>query len=189
MYVGLRQGEVFEIWVENHSDRKVYMRLLVVSLNTRPERPEKMMVVEERTSPAIRNVTPPNAAEAWAMAMRVNLDAANPWILDPPDDKNPDGVVAVRGFFSTPDEDAKYREFQVVDRQESLAARQDFTDQIGLITAAFYNFKAASRGIGIGAGKEGTNRVEKVKDAPEVGNMLAVVNIHYVEPEALNKPQ
>jgi uncharacterized caspase-like protein len=191
MYVGLRQGEVFEIWVENHSDRKVYMRLLVDGLNTRPERPEKMMVVEERTSPA--NPAPaqsqPNGPAGWAMAMRVNLDDANPWILDAPDDKNPDGTCAVRGFFSTPDADAKYREFKVVDRQDSLAARQDFTDQIGLITAVFYNFKGAARGIGIGAGKEGTNRVDLVKDAPEVGNMLAVVNIHYVEPEALEKQQ
>ena len=167
------------------------MRLMVDGLNTRPEKmaPQKMMVVEERTGPAIPAPVNPSGPEEWAMAMRMNLDDASPWILDPPDDANPDGVCAVRGFFSTPDATGKYREFQVVDRQDSLAARQDFTDQIGLITAAFYNFKASSRGIGIGAGKAGENKVGQVTDAPDVGNMLAVVNIHYVEPEALEKQQ
>ena len=53
-------------------------------------------------------------------------------------------------------------EFKVVDAAQSVAARQQFTDQIGIITAAFYDPPVQSRGLGTGLGEQ---REAKIDDA------------------------
>jgi hypothetical protein len=72
-----------------------------------------------------------------------------------------------------------------------LAARQQFTEQIGLITAAFYAPKAGSRGrlpstLGPGTGR-GKDREEEVPlyEGVVPGDLVAVVHLRYVEPETL----
>jgi hypothetical protein len=172
MFVPLRQGEVYEVYVENLSGQIVLLRLLVDGLNTLPER--------ERTKAMI--VEPVPAKRELVVGMRVNLDEARHWVLDPKQST----VMAVRGFFkATRGAGPNYNEFRVVDAQQSLAARQKFTDQIGLITAAFYAPKGGSRAVGTDLGQERTEKIEE-KAGTECGNLLAVVNIRYVEPEALN---
>jgi hypothetical protein len=170
-FVSLRKGETYEVWVENNSGRMALMRLLVDGLNTLPEKvTTKAMVVEAvERKPEFRP------------AVRVNLDEARHWILDPEKRK----LAAVRGFFTgTGGGLGTYRQFKVVDAQDSLAARQQFTDQLGLITAAFYAPAAGSRRVGTGFGEERTEAVEE-QAGTECGDLLGVVHLRYVEPEVL----
>jgi hypothetical protein len=163
-FVPVRAGEVYEIWVENKSKRVTCMRLLVDGLNTLPE-PEKSKGVE-----------------TYVTAARVNLDDALWWVLDPARSK----VFAVRGFVSQTGAEGELREFTVVDADQSLAARQEFTDQIGLITAAFYAPAGATRSVGTGLGRR---RAENLAEYREVhpGNLLAVVHLRYVDSDALKR--
>jgi hypothetical protein len=73
----------------------------------------------------------------------------------------------------------KVREFTVVDAQESLAARRKFTDQIGLITAAFYEPKLARGDLGTLPGKERDALIRRCADAVP-GSLIAVVHLNYV---------
>jgi len=161
-FVPVRKGEVYEIWVENKSHQVVCMRLLVDGLDTLPEL--------EKTK----------GVETYVTAARTNLDDARWWVLDPAQSE----IYAVRGFVSQTGAAGELREFLVVDADQSLAARQKFTDQVGLITAAFYAPAGATRSVGTGLGRR---RSEKIKEDKEVkpGNLLAVVHIRYVEADAL----
>ena len=151
MYVPLNKGEQFEIWIENRSGKLTLMRLLVDGLNTLPEK--------EST----------RGVQTLLVAHRVNLADARHWVLDP----SVSNRYAVRGFFTSVETAAKYRAFKVVDAGQSLASRQKFTDQLGIITAAFYRPQAARRGggIGIGFGDEGeeTVRTRKVANRRPAG--------------------
>lgn len=169
LLVPLRKGETYEVRIENNTGEIVLMRLLVDGLNTLPDRAGKGMAVE-----------PAQPSAGLAPAVRVSLDEARHWVLDPRDSR----VHGVRGFFTSTGPEAQLLEFKVVDAQDSVAARQQFTDQIGLITAAFYEPKGGPRRVGTGFGNL---RTEDATEAAhlEVGNLRAVVHIHYVEPEAL----
>ena len=170
LFIPLSKGEVFEIKVSNHSGRLVLMRLLVDGLSTLPE-------------PAGGK-----GVSTMAVGKRVNLDQARHYVLDPngPEIRKQggDATWAFRGFATETGAEGKLREFKVVDAQQSLAARQQFTDQLGLITVAFYEPAAAPRGIGIGLGQQRDEDLTE-RDAPPVGRPVAVVNIHYVEAAVL----
>ena len=161
-FVPVHKDEVYEIWIENRTKQIVLMRLLVDGLNTLPEKDNTKGVV------------------SYVVGKRVNLDEAKHWELDPADGP----VYAVRGFVSEVGAEGKLREFKVVDADSSLAARQKFTDQIGIITAAFYAPAGGSRGLGTGLGKE---RKEEILQAHDLkpGNLLSVVHIRYVDADAL----
>lgn len=161
-FVPLSKGDVYEIYVENRSGQTVAMRLLVDGLNTLPE--------EEKTK----------GVKTMLWGQRVNLDEARAWELDP----NYSTINAVRGFVTETGPQGKLKEFTVVDAEKSLAARQQFTDQIGLITAAFYTPKAGSRGLGTEAGTERDENIAKSKGI-ECGNLLGVVHIRYVDASAV----
>jgi len=178
--VPLSKGEIYEIWVENRTDAPVLMRLLVDGLNTLPEKaPPKGLAVEETASPAV-----------YLPAQRVNLGDARAWLIDPSESP----VVAVRGFFFETGEKGACNEFIIVDAPDSLASRQQFTDQLGLITAAFYAPAPGKRGLGTspGAGPiSGTGAGSVLKQGSgvhdlQVGNLLAVVHIRYAPPEAID---
>jgi len=165
-YVPVKRGEVYEIWVENRSGQVAIMRLLVDGLNTLPEK--------ENTKGVL----------SYIVGKRVNLDEARFWVLDPADDTR----FAVRGFVTAVGEQGKLREFQVVDSEQSLAARQKFTDQIGLITAAFYAPAPGTRSVpmpyGTGLGKERSENIGKAQGV-RPGNLLAVVHIRYTDPSSI----
>ncbi len=168
-YVSLRRGEVYAIRVRNQSDEMVRLRLLVDGLNTLPElQPRKAVTVE-----------PIEEKPQYHTAVRVSLDEARAWILDP----GPPRIV--QGFFSGTGEVAPYNEFLVTDATDALAYRKGFTDQIGLITAAFYApDKSAGRGIGTTLG-EARQTVVKERETWPVGKLLAIVQIRYASPEAI----
>jgi hypothetical protein len=163
MLVPVRQGEVYEIWVQNVSGKEVVMRLLVDGLNTLCER--------ERTK----------GVSTWLVAPRVNLDSARPWFLAAGQQ------YAVRGFVTQTGAKGKLNEFKVVDAARSVAARQQFTDQVGIITAAFYDALPGgddTRGVGTDLGQERDEKIEE-QAGVRVGNLLTVINIRYVDAEAL----
>ena len=76
-----------------------------------------------------------------------------------------------------------YNEFKIVDVEKSLAGIQRFTDQIGLITAAFYYPKAGTRKVGTGLGE--AKKTELKTSEFEAGRLRAVVHIHYVDADEL----
>jgi uncharacterized caspase-like protein len=158
MIVTLRKGDIYQIRIENKAQQLVHMRLLVDGLNTLPEK--------EKDTKGI---------ETFAVSPRVNLGDARAWLLDPA--VSPNFVVA--GFVTETGVQGKLREFTVVDASQSLAARQKFTDQIGLITAAFYAPAGGSRSVGTTLGNE------RVADLTErqgkVGELLGLVHIRYTD--------
>jgi hypothetical protein len=165
-FIPVRKGEVYELWIENRSGQVVLMRLLVDGLNTLPEKD---------TTKGVQTVV---------IGKRVNLDQARHWELDPAESR----VFAVRGFVTEVAAQGKLREFVVVDAEESLAGRQKFTDQIGIITAAFYTPAGTQRGVGTGLGKERTEEFLKSREL-EPGKLLSVVHLRYVDATALGPPQ
>ena len=113
--VPVRKGEVYEIQVENRTKDMVFMRLLVDGLNTLPQELDTKGVRMEVVAP------------------RVNLDEARAWQV------NPGTLNAVRGFVTEVGAGGKLRQFEIADASDSQAGRQNFTDQLGIITAAFYS--------------------------------------------------
>jgi hypothetical protein len=170
LYVPLHNNETFQIWVENRTDDYVWMRLLVDGLNTVPE----------RVTEGGRLVEKP--------CQRVLPSEARPWQLRPKE------VNAVKGYYSQTGENGRYNEFKVVRLQDSVIRRDVYSDQLGLISAAFYSAKEKktkpnSRGIpefAIDPGQENTENVENAEDLP-IGDLQAVVNIHYVSFKALEE--
>jgi uncharacterized caspase-like protein len=173
LLVPVSKGEVYEILVSNNSGKLVLMRLLVDGLNTLPERVRRkdMATAGEKRD------------DEYNVAARVDLDDARPWLLDPNDPKSKQSggelTWIVRGFVTETGVKGKLREFKVVDAAASLAARQQFTDQLGLITAAFYE-PGQQRNVGTGMGDE-RNEVLTERAGPPVGRLRAVVNIRYVD--------
>src|SRR5262249_41858362 len=100
-----------------------------------------------------------------------------------------DGVPtwAMRGFVTDLGKNGEYREFTIGDASASLAARQNYTDQIGLITVALYlpyvpkpNDVANQdhpRGIGTITRKKRNDDFSTREF--KVGDLFAVINIRY----------
>ena len=172
LIVPVKQGEVYQLWIENRTAQPVVMRLLIDGLNTLPEKEDTKGI------------------STYVVGKRVNLDQARSWVLDPSDPRvvriqgNP--TWAVHGFVTATGTQGqgKLREFKIVDASQSLAARQEFTDQIGLITAAFYAPASGGRGVGTDLGAERTEDLRE-REGVEVGNLLALLHFQYVEASAM----
>lgn len=162
-FVPVRKDEVYEIKVENKSGRIVLMRLLVDGLNTLPEK--------ENTK----------GIQTYIVGKRVNLDVARHWELDPAVST----AFSVRGFVSDTSTQGSLNKFVIVDIDNSLAARQKFTDQVGLITAAFYAPATGSRGaLGTGLGQKTSEHFGDAHDLMP-GSLLSVVHIRYCDADTL----
>jgi uncharacterized caspase-like protein len=159
----VKPGEVFAIDVENRTDQVVCMRLLVDGLSTLPE-VEHLKGIER---------------SAWGK--HVNLDEARHWVLDPAERR----LWRISGFTTITGVQGKIREFVVAADGNTLAARRRFTDQIGLITAAFYAPAGGARGrLGVAAGRERAQDLQE-REGVEVGNLLAVVHVRLVDADEL----
>lgn len=185
-YVALAKDEVYTIVVENRRAEAVYLRLLVDGLNTLPERVEEESALEGRR----QNVYRP--------AQFVPLDQARAWRMEARPADAEASVYEIQGFYRRlGDGQYEWQTFKVVQASESLAYQQAYQEQIGLITAAFYQVRpeqparSRSRGsgeIGTGPGEKRQGKVEEYREAP-VGHLLTVINIHYLEPEAFERLQ
>ena len=173
--VPLRKGEVFEILIENRSHQFTFMRLLVDGLNT--------MIESDVAAAAMKGL------KTEIIGKPVNLDAAAGWVLDPNDKdriersrkngSNPN-LYAVRGFVTKIGKEGEIARFTVTDAENSHAARQNFTSQLGLITAAFYSGISGQRGV-----VPGEIKSESLPPVPATpGNLLAVIHIRYYDPDA-----
>jgi hypothetical protein len=165
--VPLRRSETFEIDVENRSGQPVCLRLLVDGLNTLPDLP----------------MTKGVATLIWGQ--HVSLETARHWVLDPAKRQGPKKNWRIRGFVTETGPNGRLRQFVIGSSDQSLAAKRKFTDEIGLITAAFYDPKppkARSRGNAVIAGQEVPELLpENVELVPD--KLRAVVNIRYVDPD------
>lgn len=185
MFVPLSSGEVYRIVVEHQewlrkqhlladdtqNEQKLVVRLLVDGLNTLPQWvPTKGIWVEGAPK------------KAYLPAQPVNLDEARFWVLRASEGP----LFSFSGFYTKTGQDGEYREFKVVDAHKSLAARNKFHDQIGLITAAFYAPEPTSGERSVGTDMGDTRKVDATEQrGVEPGNLLAVVHIRYVDPETL----
>ena len=169
----------------------VCMRLLVDGLNTLPEKEADPREVATGAADPPRPPAPtPAAAHAkairtLAVARRVSLGEARHYILDPKRSK----VYAVRGFATETGKDGGYLTFKVVEASKALAVRQQFTDQIGLITVALFEPIINHNPVSKPRGVIGTDTGDfKPADIPEIadidcGKPIAVIHIRYVDPE------
>lgn len=171
--VSFRRGEVYSIQVENHARRAACVRLLVDGLNTLPEKSLEKGIAVFETAP------------------RVNLNSCRAWIIDPhPAGKPSRTSWVVSGFFSNTGNAGELYEFKVSDAQSSVAARRGFTDQVGLVTAAFYYPQGQPAASGTfqamdGRGEAGTvfgrNRRARTDEGSLLpGELWGIVNIRYV---------
>ncbi|MEZ6109944.1 MAG: caspase family protein [Pirellulaceae bacterium] len=164
--VPLRQGEVYTIRVRLLGRDKVYMRLLVDGLNTLPEKVQEKGIATVEVAPIVK------------------LDEARGWILDPSASNQP--LWEIRGFVTETGTGGKLRRFVVVDDNLSVAAQKNFTENLGLITAAFYA-PSLSR---VGTGAEDVETSENIQERRDVkaGELLSVVHIRYVDPAEVATP-
>jgi uncharacterized caspase-like protein len=168
-YVQVAKGEKYEVRVENRltgaggMSKRALLRLLVDGLNTLPEPDDDKGIAQ------------------MIVGKRVNLDEAKYWCLNPDDNSyRPGGIPtwAIPGYAASTGLQGKTRDFEVVDAAESLAARRKFTEQIGLITAAFYEPKLARGDLGTLPGKERDAIIRRCEDV-EPGRLIAVLHLHY----------
>ena len=170
-YVQLAKGERYFLHIENRltgaggTNKRALLRLLVDGLNTLPEPSDDKGIAQ------------------MIVGKRVSLDEARYWCLNP-DDRfavriNGIPTWAIRGFTTKEGINGKLGEFEVSDAMESLAARRKFTDQLGLITAAFYEPKLARGDLGTKLGPERDAIIRRCEDV-QPGNLIAVIHINYV---------
>ena len=168
-FVPVRKGDTYSVRITNNSGQLVIMRMLVDGLDTTLKVAEKGL-----------------ATDLWGQPV-THLDEAGIRYLDPKGEELRGGapVWEVMGFTTKTGSQGKIRQFEIVDAAESLAARQGFTDQIGLITVAMYAPKGGTRaGLGTAAGAE-RDREILTREGPKPGNLLGVVHIRYVDADAL----
>jgi hypothetical protein len=147
--VGAVKGEEFEVRVLNGSDKRVGVRLLVDGFNTLDQ---------------VRQLT--DEGRAWVLPPSKEPYHFEGWYFRK-------GGGAEKG--PVPYE---LRRFKFVDVGESVAARNNFTQGIGLITAAF--FDEGGRTIAVGEANEKVRT--ELKETPfRFGKCLGIVQVRYVE--------
>ncbi|MCA9068549.1 MAG: hypothetical protein KDA84_06485, partial [Planctomycetaceae bacterium] len=109
------------------------------------------------------------------------LDDGRLWVLEQGENYKIDGYYVPLADPTPGGKNYKHIPFKIVDVDKSVAARESFTDQIGLISFAF--FENAGRGVAFG--EDGQNITEeKLKPVSFLrGRCLAVFHIRYVEAE------
>ncbi len=168
-FIPVRKGEIYELGIDNNSNNPAMMRLLVDGLNTLPER--------EKTK----------GIETWLIGKRVNLSEARASAIEA------QKKYLVRGWVTQTGANGKMDQFVIEDADKSLAARQNFSENIGLITVAFYERQMDySRGttgsmFGTGRGQELSGNLQEVN--ARCGELLGVVNIRYVDADTFSGQQ
>jgi len=179
-YVFLPRGKIYKIIVENYLPEPVYLRLLVDGLNTLPE-------PVPRASPGSAQ-----GGSVYLPARRVHLEKARAWRLEGREPNGPPKRYSIDGFYrrleSTSPGKALYEweTFKVVDPPQSWAAQQAYTEQIGMITAAFYAVSSGTRGGGIqpggtAGGPTHKGELQEYQEVP-VGPLLKVIHLYYAIP-------
>ena len=169
-YVKLNRGERYRIRLRNNSHAPVFACVLVDGLNTLPQ-------AESQGRKDARVERTPDANDIREHP-RVPLDRARPWFCAPGCNDT------IAGFVKK--DLRRHDVFKVTDAAESIAARSNYTEQVGIITAVFYRPRAkqsdtsrgAPLGTTVGRTESRTRQVYQGDDVP--GDQIAVINIHYV---------
>ena len=154
---GAREGEEFEIHVENHHPQRVLMRLLVDGVNT---------IIQKNDDTDVQHVL---------------LEEARGWVLDP------GSQYAIIGWHLGVGAKAPVKRFKFVAPPKSVAERLGFGESIGLIIAVFYAEAGRGRGtpqIAVGMGTDEERDVVEAKPF-RIGRQLGVVSLRYVSEAAL----
>jgi hypothetical protein len=204
-FVPFRVGDVYQIRLRSTHNEFIAARVLVDGLNTLPQNPlpkntsllSKLVAIEEVDKPETHvEVT---VESKPAVAPRVSLESARYWLLPP----RFNGVIP--GFFESVGDKGGTNpaigyDFRVTTAPQSEAAQKGFTDQIGLITVAYYSTKKAppppanetegqksgrfrsmrnSGSLGTELGNQFETRLERADY--EIDQLLGIVHIHYAE--------
>lgn len=156
--VPIKTGEAFSVYVTMLKQEPVFMRLLVDGLNVLP-----MKVAEK-------------GLNTMEVAPIVPLEKARGFVLDPVYDHRK--LYNVDGFYTETGVVGELRQFIMVEDKLSVAAQKNFTENLGIITAAFYA-PVGPRSAGMGQAKK-VNAKERAGIA--AGDLVGVVNIRYVDP-------
>lgn len=159
LVVPARNGESFEIRVWNRSKERVAVALLLDGVNSLGQRRERL-------------------GQAWSWVIEPNAADSPGWAIE--------GWHLPREPVTQPGQQTTFtmKRFQFVDVARSVAARENFGESIGLITAAFY---AEDRGRNLAIG-EGDEEERQLRTAGfKAGRLLGVVQIRYVDQEQLDK--
>ncbi len=113
----------------------------------------------------------------YQFAPRVDLEGARPWILRPRVD------YQIPGFVDANHQEATLQRFYIVDADESVAARNNYTEQIGTITVAIFRMVPPARSVGTAAGEVEPVYVEYYEGPMVPGEMLVAMNIRYLSAE------
>ena len=110
--------------------------------------------------------------------------------MNDPNKKNipTDGFYVIQGFYDANGKNSTWQRFQVVDADESTAARKNYTEQIGFFMPEPPTRGGPPRGgIGSTGGRKESVEIEGYTGGMLPGKMMAVVNIRYLTPEALKE--
>lgn len=170
--VPLRHGEIYQIWIDYpdlglEANQPAFLRLLVDGRNSHAER---------------SNVD----SSDWVIGKRVNLADAHCWVLDPKKQR----TWGIKGFYHKPLSAGPltpYNEFVVSSAHTQIAERTAFSDELGIITAAFYRGK--KQGVRLGpvqtlAGEERQEKVKRYRGNLTAGDLIGVINLHYFSPDS-----
>jgi hypothetical protein len=155
--LGARDGEYFEIRVWNTSRQTVALMLFIDGLNTLGQKRERL-----------------GQGRAWVLAPQKEPYVIDGWYIPEGPDAKPGEK---RGFTA--------KRFRFVHASKSVAARQGFTDSIGLITAAFYAEKTGRDALGVGEGPGEKRNLQTVEFKP--GQLLSVIQLRYVDEKELDR--
>ena len=186
-YLAIDKGVEYVIYFKSAYSDDVYVRVLVDGLNT-------LSQLESTISKAFVVVPAATSEGEYVVAPRVPLDEARPWFV-------PKGtsVCSISGFVDANGKSDTLRRFQVVDADQSAAARKNYTDQTGMITVVFYKAvipPETRRGeappdndqqLGTDMANPETVKLNYVKTKKVPGEMIAAYSIRYMTPEALKK--
>lgn len=163
--IPVRNGEVYEVYVKLLNNEQVCVKLLIDGLNSLPQK-----------------LKGEKGIDTLEVAPIVKLDDAREWVLDP--NTNQARLWNFAGFVTETGANGKLRRFVVTDAAQSLAAQKNFTESVGLITAAFYSATSVRSGT-IPQPWETDVPLPERRDL-HAGDLISVVNIRYMDAEKFN---
>ena len=175
-YLPLNKGEEYQIRFNNASGKDIFVRLLVDGLNSLSQ---SMDTKAKGAYVEALDVEGEDVQGEMTFAPRVALDEARAWFVDA------NKEIWFQGFYDANGKSDSMGRFQIVDADQSIAARKNYTEQLGLITIAFYGPAPKKRGIGTYTTPQERIQLKYYQGNQQPGEMLAVFNIRYMTPEAL----
>lgn len=152
-FIPIPQGKRFVVRAKNKSDKMVLVKILADGFSTLPSFDGEPMP-------------------------REHLADARAYYLTPDNDR-----FSIEGFLTDLEsKKGKLKYFMLGDVSESYANRRKYTEQLGIISVAFYEAVPSKRGGGVGIvdGGDGVTEIEYLKGFTP-GNLLSVLHLRYYD--------